>query len=98
MKPLNEDAQIVIREMDFKNTDLEVTISIDRLHAEERLHQRASNSILISENKDKAKEAALQAKLGKRSPAVTCQLNRWCDFDQSLTTMKVLRCLQIKTA
>ena len=66
VKPLNEDAQIVI-EMDFKNTDLEVTINalIGSMLKNGYINE-LQNSILISvENKDKAKEAALQAKLGE---------------------------------
>jgi hypothetical protein len=67
VKPLNEDAQIVIGEMDFKNTDLEVTINalIGSMLKNGYINE-LQNSILISvENKDKAKEAALQAKLGE---------------------------------
>lgn len=67
VKPLNNDAQIVIGEMDFKNTDLEVAINaLIGSMLKNGYIDDIQNSILISvENPDEAKEAALQAKLGE---------------------------------
>ncbi|NLP36315.1 MAG: hypothetical protein GX892_04155 [Thermoanaerobacteraceae bacterium] len=63
--PLNEEGQLVIGNMDFKNIDLEVAVNalIGSMLKNGYINE-LENTILISvENKDAARGAALQAKL-----------------------------------
>jgi len=65
--PLNDDGKLVIGEMDFKNTDLEVAINaLIGSMLKQGYIDNIQNSILISvENKDEKRGARLQAKLVK---------------------------------
>lgn len=65
VKPLNEDGQIIVGEMDFKNTDLEMAVNaLIGSMLKNGYISEIKNSILISvENKDEARRASLQKKL-----------------------------------
>lgn len=67
VQPLNEDGQIIVGGMDFKNTDLEIAVNaLIGSMLKNGYISEIKNSILISvENKDEAKGAALQAKLAE---------------------------------
>lgn len=93
--PLNEDGKIIVGEMDFEGTDLEVAVNaLIGSMLKNGYISEIQNSILVSvEHKDETKRAALQAKLTEEID----HLLRAYSIDAAIVSQPVADDDQLKT-